>query len=274
MNPLSPQEQAQREVHRARYEALRAAGQGQTARSLPPPTDRAQPVPAGSVLHHEQLPGGWYWSTRLACGEVLRIGNPSGASTASVIAWSVADPSERLNLADTIKVQWSASLRKGRILLTDMGRVALSLVEDTCGAHDVLVGPTTAASMHGRLGEGAWRNTRDNFLAAAAKLGFARRDIPPSIGFFAPVGVDEAGRFVWHAQRRKRGDFVDLRAEMDLWIVVSNAGHPLDPAIDGSPAALDLTRWRSAASGADDLCRRAGPEAQRAFEFTDRVATR
>jgi len=131
---------AERDAHRARYDALRAAGQGETARALPPPTDRGLALDPAAVRHRETIPGGWYWTTRLVRGEALRLVNVAGSSTVSLVAWSVADTSERLNLADTTKVQWSVALRKGRILFTDMGRVALSIVEDTSGRHDALVG--------------------------------------------------------------------------------------------------------------------------------------
>jgi uncharacterized protein len=263
---------AERDAHRARYDALRAAGQGATAHALPPPTDRDQSIADGAVLHRERIPGGWYWSTRLRRGEALRIVNKAGTSTVALVAWSVADPSERLNLADTTKVQWSVTLRKGRILLTDMGRVALSIVEDTSAAHDAIVGATTKASMAAALGAGPWRNSRDNFLAAAAKLGLTRRDIPPCVSFFAPVEVGPEGRFAWQGGRRAARDFVDLRAEMDLWVVLSNAGHPLDPDLVALPEPVEVVRYRASPPAIDDFCRHAGVEAERAFAFTSRHA--
>ena len=255
---------AERDAHRARYDALRAAGQGETARALPPPTDRGLALDPAAVRHRETIPGGWYWTTRLVRGEALRLVNVAGSSTVSLVAWSVADTSERLNLADTTKVQWSVALRKGRILFTDMGRVALSIVEDTSGRQDALVGATTREST------GTLRNSTENFLAAAAKLGLSRRDIPPCVNFFAPVEVDGEGRFAWHGDLRRAGDFVDLRAEMELWIVLSNAGHPLDPERARVPQPVDVLRFVPPPPASDDACRNAGGEAARAFEFTER----
>jgi len=271
MSTLSPE--AQRATHRARYEALRAAAQGVTAQALPPPSPRDLPLP-GPALHTEHIPGGWYWAVRLRRGQALRICTPAGDAAVALLAWSVADPSERLNTADTIKLQWSAALRKGRLLLTDMGRVAFSITEDSSGAHDSVLGPTTAGERAGKLGLDEARNGRDNFLAAAAKLGLTRRDIPMCVTFFAPVGVDDAGRFVWHAGRRQPGDFIDLRAEMDLWVVLSNAGHPADPAPRAEPGPVIATVFQAPPAAADDACRGAGEEAARAFLFTDRHAAR
>jgi len=72
----------------------------------------------------------------------------------------------------------------------------------------------------------ATRNTHDNFLAAAAKIGLGLRDIPPCVTFFAPVSVDAGGRFIWNAARKRAGDFVDLRAEMNLVLAMSNCPQP------------------------------------------------
>lgn len=261
---------AEREAHRARYEALRAEGQGASTQALPPLTARDQQVHEDAVLHREHLPGGWYWTTRLARGEALRIVNTEGTSAVSMVAWCEADPSERLNTADTMKVQWSTGLRKGRVIYTEMGRVAFSIVEDTSGAHDPLVGPTTKESMEKALGPSAARNSRDNFFAAAAKLGLARRDVPACINFFAPVGIDADGRFVWRPERRTPGDFVDVRAEMDLLVVLSNAGHPLDPAVQALPSPVDVIQFVAPQAGSDDPCRHACSEVERAFEQTER----
>jgi uncharacterized protein len=260
----------EREAHRARYEALRAEGQGASAQALPPLTARNHKIPQDVVLHREHLPGGWYWTTRLARGEALRIVNTSGTSAVSMVAWCEADPSERLNTADTMKVQWSTGLRKGRVIYTEMGRVVFSIVEDTSGAHDPLVGPTTKESMETALGSGAARNSRDNFFAAAAKLGLTRRDVPACINFFAPVGIAADGRFAWHPERREPGDFIDLRSEMDLLVVLSNAGHPLDPALQAIPAPVDVIQFAAPLPGSDDLCRHACSEVERAFEQTER----
>jgi uncharacterized protein len=258
-------------AHRRRYEELRAAGQGATFDSLPARTELASlPIAAAAIVHAEEVPAGWYMTTRLRRTEMLRLIDRAGTATPALIAWREADPSERINLADTVKVQWTAALRRGRIILSDMGRVMLSIVEDTSGAHDTLMGgsaPDTSTTVAGAYR----RNTRDNFVAAAAKLGLQRRDIPPCVSLFAPVSVDGSGRFQWQGENKRPGDFVDLRAEMDLLIAVSNCPHPLHPTPGLDP--VQIVRHSGRAYGAGDPCRNTGAEAVRAFEFTDRFAT-
>lgn len=257
--------------NRRRYEALRAAGQGATPKALPAATELdGAPIAPNTVVAREAVPPGWYHMVRLRRGEALRIVDTSGRSSVSLIGWCEKDPSERINCADTAKVQWSAALSKGRVILTDMGRVFLSLVEDTSGAHDLLMGGSTPASVLAAYGEPG-RNTHENFLAAASKLGLGLRDIPPCVTFFAPVSLDADGRFTWHGERKKPGDFVDLRAEMDLVLVVSTCAHPLDPARPAAGGPVAVIRHRAPPPAPDDPCRTTSPEIARAFEFTDRL---
>jgi len=111
-------------------------------KGLPEPTalDGAQVAPDAVVIHREHVPPGWHTMMRLRRGEALRIVDDSGRSSVSLIGWREEDTSERINCADTVKVQWSAAVRKGRVILSDMGAWLLSLIEDTSGAHDLLVG--------------------------------------------------------------------------------------------------------------------------------------
>jgi uncharacterized protein len=146
----------------------------------------------------------------------------------------------------------------------------VSIVEDTCGAHDLMVGGSTPASTLEAFGA-ASRNTHENFLAASAKVGLGLRDIPPCVTFFAPVSVDATGRFVWNAGRKRPGDFVDLRAEMNVVLVLSNCAHPLDPARPSAAGPVTVIRHRLPRAGLADPCRTLSPEIVRAFEFTDRL---
>lgn len=252
-------------ANRRRYEELKAAGQGKDL-PLPPPTARdGAPLDPARVIHREMIPGGWYWTARLARGQALRLLNPAATPGVSFFAWNADDTSERYNAGDTVKVQWTAALAKGRVLLSDMGRVLASITEDSCAAHDALLGGSSAASNAAKYGRDGLRNTRDNFVLAAGKLGLSRRDLAPCISFFSPVATDAAGRFHWRDGVLQAGDFVELRAEMNLLLVVSNCPHPLAPGAY-APQAIEAIVHTPPAAGADDLCRHASAEARRGFD--------
>ena len=262
---LTETEKAEIAVNRANYEKLKAEGQGAAPRALPPLTPRGgATLGPECIVARETIPGGWYFYGRLRVGESLRLVNATGRSSVAVVAWNARDTSERLYHADTIKVQWSAALRKGRVILSDMGKVVFSIPQDTSGAHDALVGGSTAASNAKKYG-GDHRNARDNLLLAAAKLGLARADLSQPVVFFAPVEVDAQGRFVWNEAKRAKDDFVDLRAEMDLLFALSNTPHPFDPTPEYAPGDIEAIRFRLP-TPIDDYCRTGSAEAVRAFQ--------
>jgi uncharacterized protein len=263
----SPEEIA---ANRARYEEHQKKGLEFAPKALPGKSPLPAPaIAADRIVHREVIPGGWYWSTKVKKNEVLRVSLEDGFSTLSLVAWNASDPSERLNLPDTVKLQWTTGLGKGRVIFSDMGKVMFSIVEDTSGAHDCLMGGSTASSnakKYATANSQATRNTRDNFIIAATKLGLDKRDLPAALALFAPVRVDGEGRFVWKPELLNGADYVELRAEMDMAVVFSNCPHPLDPNPAYAPNAVTVTRIAASDPAADDLCRTATAEAVRGFE--------
>lgn len=259
----SPEEIA---ANRARYEEHQRKGLEFAPKALPAASPLpAQPTDPALIVHQEIVPGGWYWSTRIKAGETLRIAQEQGFSSVSLIAWNEAALSERLNLVDTVKMQWTTALSKGRVIFSDMGRVMFSVTEDSSGAHDCLMGGSTAASTLAKYGEGK-RNSRDNFILLATKAGLDRRDIPAALTLFAPIRVDADGRFTWKPDLLHGGDYIDLRAEMDMIVGFSNCPHPLDPNPHYAPKPVTVTRIAAQSIAADDLCRTATAEAVHGFE--------
>ena len=251
--------------YRARYEALRDNAQSRAA-ARPPAREGDFAVPAERILLAETIPGGWYQSFRVRRGEALRLINKSGKEQISAQIWNACDTSERFNAGDTVKLQWSALLGRGKLLYSDMGRVLASIIDDsTDGRHDAISGGSTYLTNQARYGDRPFRNSRDNFCLAAAKLGLARRDVHPAISFFARVQTDQGGGLTWLAGGAP-GDYVDLRAELDLIVALSNCPHPLNPALQYAPGPIEVLLWRPDAPTSQDECRNSCEEAKRGFE--------
>jgi uncharacterized protein YcgI (DUF1989 family) len=127
-------------------------------------------------------------------GAVVRFTDVDGDACANLLVYNAAQPLERLNVADTVKVQWQAYLGAGSLLLSDMGRVLLSIVADTSGTHDALCGASNRTRNEEKYGSGSVHgdhpNARDRFAVALAKHGLGRRDIVPNVNLFKGVTVD------------------------------------------------------------------------------------
>lgn len=243
-----------------------------TAADLPPG------VAAGSVLWDETLGAGGYASRVLPRGARLRLTNLEGDGCVQAILFNADHPAERLNVADTVKVQWNAYLGRGRCLLSDMGRVLASIFADTCETHDTFSPASTARGNAEKYGAGdnygPQPNARDRFTLALLKHGLDRRDIPPNVTFFKGVRIDLDGTMRFVERLPQPGEHVELRAEMNLLVVLANTPHVLDPRPTYTCTPVRLTAWRGAIAGPDDEVRRSTPEMQRAFENIDEYYAR
>jgi urea carboxylase-associated protein 2 len=258
------------EDYRRRYFELKAKAQEADAhRSSAIQAASQKILTADRIDREETIPAGWYWTSHMKPGQSLRIVNIRATHGVSALFWNARDTSERFNPADSVKVQWSARLARGKLLLSDMGRVLASITDDTCGHHDCVAGASTRSGDARKYGANPTRrNSHENFVLAAAKHGLSARDVGPCITFFAPVVTDQVGRFEWREDAVRRGDYVDLRAEMDVIVALSNCPHPLSPRGDWRAEPVHVCLWRSPNVADDDLCRTATQEAVRAFENT------
>jgi urea carboxylase-associated protein 2 len=258
------------EEYRQRYLELKTrAAEANAKRPTHSLTENPRQIPAASIISEERIPPGWYWPARVPRGTTLRLLNDYATHGVSVLLWNAHDTSERYNPADTVKLQWTVRLGRGNLLFSDMGRVLASITDDTCGMHDSLAGGSTKGSNARKYSHATLRNTRDNFLLAAAKLGLGPRDVGPCITFFAPLVTDSEGHFVWEDDTLNEGDYVDLRAEMDLLVAISNCPHPLSPGANWQAHPVRAILWESPPPDAPDFCRTSSDEAVRGFENTD-----
>jgi urea carboxylase-associated protein 2 len=238
---------------------------------LPPiASDLPSGVTAEDLVWEETIAPGGYSTRRLTRGSRLRMIDLKGDACASLLVFNAEMPSERLNVADTVKVQWNAYLGAGKLLLSDMGRVMMTLLEDGAGTHDAFSGTSNAATNAAKYGDGRnsspYPNGRDRFLLGAAKHGLQRRDVHPCINLFKGTRIEEDGTITPVVGPFEPGRELVLRAEMDVIVVIANCPHVLDPRADYTVTPLRLTAWRGAVTPADDPARNATPEGLRAFE--------
>lgn len=225
-------------------------------------------VEAEAMLWDETIAPGGYAAKQLNRGARLRLVDLEGDGCVSMLLFNAERPVERLNVADTLKVQWNAYLGAGKLLLSDMGKVLMSVLEDESGTHDAFCGASNAASNAARYGDGDnWGphpNARDRFLLAAAKFGLGRKDVHPCINWFKGVTIlpDGATRLV---STRAQGQSVTLRAEMDVIVILANCPHVLDPRRDYTVTPVRALAWRGEVTPEDDPIRNATPEGLRAF---------
>ena len=236
-------------------------------------------MPDPSLIRFEEVvPPGANWSHVLKRATTLRITDTEGAANVAALMYNFELLAERLNLPDTLKCQHTARLTRGHCLYTDMGRILVSITEDTCGWHDPIAGWSTAKIVEEKYGRknyqtarNDWhRNAHDNFITELGKYGMDERDLAMCVNFFSKVTVDDTGRLGFQPANSKPGAFVDLRAEMNALVILNTCIHPLDPSPTYAPKPVKLTIYTSPPPAADDYCRNFRPENQRGFILTER----
>jgi uncharacterized protein len=232
-------------------------------------------VSAG-VVHEETVPGGRYWSMIVRRGYCLRLEDLSGRANVAMLLFNPHNRVERYNMSDTLKAQHTCRLTRGNMLYSDMGRVMMSIVEDSLGWHDPIGGFSDASDVRERYGEaryqehrnGFHRNGRELFLIELAKWDLDQRDLVPNVNFFTRVEVGHDGTLGYVAGHSRPGAVVGLRAEMDTLVVLNTALHPMDPRTNYDPGSIRLEIRRAAPIAEEDYCIGFRPENARAFTNT------
>jgi uncharacterized protein len=238
---------------------------------IPPvAADLPDDVSPDDLLWEETVAAGGYATRRLLRGSRLRLIDLQGDACASLLIFNAQMPSERLNVADTVKIQWNAYLGAGKLLLSDMGRVLMSLIADDAQTHDAFCGTSNEGTNTAKYGDGrnsgAFPNGRDRLLLGAAKHGLARRDVHPCINLFKGTRIEADGTITPITGPFAAGREVILRAEMDVIVVIANCPHVIDPREHWTVSPLRLTAWRGAVTPPEDPIRNATPEGLRAFQ--------
>ena len=229
------------------------------------------------MLATEAVPGGATWSHVLKRGTALRITDVEGGANVAAYFLNFDLPAERFNLPDTLKAQHTARLTSGHVLYSDMGRILCSITEDTVGWHDPLAGLSNAELVEKKYGKLSYQkarnnwhqNARDGLTIELGKYGLAARDLHATVNFFSKVTVDEDGSLHYCENNTKAGGYVELRAEMNVLVLLNTCPHPLDPGGAYAPKPVNLSINRVPAPRPDDLCRTQCRENARGFLLTE-----
>lgn len=229
-----------------------------------------------NVLFEEMIPGGGVWSHTLKKGTALRVTDPRGGACGALSFYNPRDLSERYNMPDTLKGQHTAILTKGHALYSDMGRILLSILEDSFGAHDPISGLLTQEELEQRFGHRPYQKFRNDWHQSGlsqmwteiGKYALDIRDLSSVVNLFGAVTVSEKGELKWDPSRIKPGNSILLRAEMDTLVVLAATQHPFDPRKHWDPLPLNVQITRLELALEDNPAWKNSPQNQRGFANT------
>ncbi|MBB4285880.1 urea amidolyase associated protein UAAP2 [Roseospira goensis] len=202
---------------------------------------------AAAVLH-DTVPAGDYWMKVVRQGQTLRILDTHGNQAADTLFFNADDPAEHYSAVDTIREQGNVYLTTGSVLRSDAGRPLLTIVADTCGRHDTLGGAcaTESNTVRYALEKKHMHACRDSWLKAVQEhpeFGLTKRDIAHNINFFMNVPITPDGGLTFEDGISAPGKYVEMRAERNVIVLISNCPQLNNPCNAYDPTPIDVLIW-------------------------------
>jgi uncharacterized protein YcgI (DUF1989 family) len=161
-------------------------------------------------------------------GRVLRITDPEGEQVSDVMAFASggpgrADASEWLSSGRTIDYNNTIYQTTGHVLYSNRSNPMFTIVEDRVGRHDFLLTPCSPETFEMLYDghEGYHPSCLENLTRSLGPYGIEGDGIPTTFNAFMKVKVSPSGEIAIGPPVSTPGDFVDLRAEMDLVVGVT-----------------------------------------------------
>ena len=205
------------------------------------------PLAADNAIFREVVPAGEPFMHVVKQGQTVRILDLEGNQAVDTLFYNAHDMEERYSANDTIREQGNIYLTTGTQLLSNEGNVMLTITADTCGRHDTIGGACSAESNTVRyaLDKRHMHSCRDSFLMALAEhdCGMSKRDLSSNINFFMNVPVTPDGGLKFDDGISAAGRYVEMKAEMDVMILISNCPQLNNPCNAYNPTPVEVLIW-------------------------------
>jgi uncharacterized protein len=159
---------------------------------------------------------------RVERGQILRVVDPCGEQVADLLAYAAGDTREWLSSGRSLDYNNTIYLTTGHILYSNRSNPMFTTVEDRVGRHDFLLTPCSPDTF--RLlydHHGHHPSCFENLATNLQSFGIERDSIPTTFNIFMNVEVLPSGELRIGPPRSRPGDWIDLRAEMDLIVGVT-----------------------------------------------------
>jgi urea carboxylase-associated protein 1 len=197
------------------------------------------------TIYEGVIAAGAPWSRVVKAGQTLRIIDLEGQQAVDALFYAASDYAERYSMQDTILGLGTPYIGLGAQLASNEGRAMVTLTADSCGRHDTMAGCCSCESNAVRFGHDTryLHACRENFILELGRHGMTKRDIVPNVNFFMNVPISPDGELAVVDGISEPGGSVDLRAEMDVLVVLSNCPQLNNPCNGFSPSPIRVLIW-------------------------------
>jgi urea carboxylase-associated protein 1 len=207
----------------------------------------SSPSNTGTAWLDVEVAAGDGWVGTVPAGSRFRIVDLHGNQAVDTLFYDAHDLSNRYSAADTVREQGAAYLTAGSLLLTQDLDPLMTIVDDTCGRHDTLGGACAQESNVVRYGAHTRHQhaCRITFVRKAREYGLDVRDLSHNVNFFMNVPITPDGGLTFEDGVSAPGKHVELRAERDVVVLISNCPQLNNPCNGYNPTSVRLLGWTS-----------------------------
>ena len=194
----------------------------------------------GRIVYGEIIPAREYTSFTMNRGQVLRIIDLEGQQVADVICFNRDDPTEKLHNARGVRLNGTYKPTVGHVLYSDECNPMFTIVTDTLGENFFGDSMCSDEMNFVRYGIRGTRNCRDNLTMAVKGWDITKKQLPGAFAPFMSVSFTPEGRTAITDATSRPGDYVDLRAEINLLVAISNCPQDQNPCNGFKPTPLEI----------------------------------
>jgi urea carboxylase-associated protein 1 len=219
--------------------------------NLPETVIHVSPLTPEAAVFSATVEAGDSFVHEILQGQVIRIVDLKGNQAVDTLFYNSHNYADRYSAQDTIREQGNIYLTTGTRLISTQRNVLMTIVADTCGRHDTLGGACSTESNMVRYAveKRSMHACRQSFLKGALSWSkqtgceFDKRDLTANINFFMNVPVTPTGQLTFADGVSDAGKYVELQAETDTLIVISNCPQLNNPCNAYDPTPIQVLIW-------------------------------
>ncbi|HHU76103.1 MAG TPA: urea carboxylase-associated family protein [Firmicutes bacterium] len=175
-------------------------------------------------------------------GETLRVTDVEGEQIADLVCFNLEDHSEYVSMSHTRVNNQTLRITTGHDLFSNKLNVMFKITADTVGVHDILYSPCNRFVYEEIFKVGPQNGCLENLAAALEPYKISKAYIPDTFNIFMHTQVDENYNLSIHKPLSKKGDYIDLEAQMDCLVGITSCAEDVSDANGGkcTPMQVDV----------------------------------
>ncbi|MCH9037445.1 MAG: urea carboxylase-associated family protein [Chloroflexi bacterium] len=204
------------------------------------------------IINEVHIPAGHGRAVTVEKGQVVRLSNPEGGQACDAAFFNAHNYKEVFHPGVSVYYNFYQGIGNTRRLTKlyskpPRSNLMLTVIDDPVGIHWAYMGSRCNKLIY-KLRDNVdcppHRSCQDNLAEAIEPYGLTGDDVPEVMQIWMDVYIDpETMMFVINPSPAKKGDYIEMRAEMDVLAAFSACPSDKVQTNHGKPNPLDIQVW-------------------------------